>query len=315
MASRQPWQQPSYEIIDFSRALQVVVDITAGWVHHVLLALERHRVEVELLEPPRQRRATFGQVIDEIFQGGGLGGRVWIVAPNKPDMDRLEADDQIALLDVLGTQLSAPMYVRLQPNAGQRLPRAPADRLALDHVGACRRNPRFGREVVDDGAAHDRARRVAGANEHDVQGVHGQYLARVDLAALSDRLEIDDLITRYATAVDGRDWDLFRTCFVADASIDYTTAGGTSGTVDDVSAWLEQTLTAFAISFHYVTNREVIVDGDNASGWLAYFNPNTLADGSVLMSGGHYRDRYVRTPDGWKFASRATEGNWLKHVP
>ena len=144
---------------------------------------------------------------------------------------------------------------------------------------------------------------------------HGQYLARVDLAAITDRLAIDDLITRYATAVDSRDWDLFRTCFVPDAKIDYTTAGGASGTVDDISQWLEQTLPMFEVSCHYVTNREITLDGDRAFGWLAYFNPNTLADGSVLMSGGHYRDEYVRTDGGWKFAARATEGNWLKHVP
>jgi hypothetical protein len=144
---------------------------------------------------------------------------------------------------------------------------------------------------------------------------HGQYLARVDLATLTDRLEIDDLITRYATAVDSKDWDLFRSCFVPDARIDYTTAGGTSGTVDDVASWLETTLTAFALSVHYVTNREVTLDGDAARGWLAYFNPNTLTDGSILMSGGHYRDEYVRTAAGWKFAARATEGNWLKHLP
>ena len=131
---------------------------------------------------------------------------------------------------------------------------------------------------------------------------------------LADRLEIDDLISRYATAVDSRDWDLFRSCFVADATIDYTTAGGASGSRDEMAAWLETTLTAFELSIHYVTNREVTVDGDGATGWLAYFNPNTLADGSILMSGGHYRDTYVRTADGWKFASRATEGNWLKHI-
>jgi hypothetical protein len=144
---------------------------------------------------------------------------------------------------------------------------------------------------------------------------HGQYLARVQLSELSDRLEIDDLISRYATAVDSRDWDLFRSCFVPDAAIDYTTAGGASGGVDDIAKWLEETLSLFSLSVHYVTNREVTLDGDSANGWLAYFNPNTLADGSVLMSGGHYRDAYVRTDDGWKFASRATEGNWLKHLP
>jgi hypothetical protein len=145
--------------------------------------------------------------------------------------------------------------------------------------------------------------------------MHLGSLAFVEMASVIDRLEIDDLITRYATAVDSRDWDLFRSCFIDGASIDYTTAGGTSGTVDDVAKWLEDTLALFTLSVHYVSNRDIRIDGDQATGWLAYFNPNTLADGSLLMSGGHYRDAYVRTADGWKFASRATEGNWLKHLP
>jgi hypothetical protein len=137
----------------------------------------------------------------------------------------------------------------------------------------------------------------------------------VDIAALTDRIEIDDLITRYATAVDSRDWVLFRSCFLPDATLDYTTAGGPAGSVDDMASWLEQTLTMFTLSVHYVSNRAVELAGDEATGWLAYYNPNTLADGGLLMSGGHYRDRYVRTADGWKFAARATEGNWLKHLP
>ena len=43
---------------------------------------------------------------------------------------------------------------------------------------------------------------------------------------IADRIEIDDLITRYATAVDTKDWDLYRTVFTDDAVIDYTSAGG-----------------------------------------------------------------------------------------
>ena len=53
---------------------------------------------------------------------------------------------------------------------------------------------------------------------------------RID--ALTDRLAIEDLLTRYATAVDQRDWDLYRSVFAADAEVDYTPAGGTAGTVD-----------------------------------------------------------------------------------
>ena len=32
----------------------------------------------------------------------------------------------------------------------------------------------------------------------------------MDLRALSDRVEIEDLLTRYAHAVDTRNWDLYR---------------------------------------------------------------------------------------------------------
>ena len=43
----------------------------------------------------------------------------------------------------------------------------------------------------------------------------------LSLQEISDRLEIDDLLTRYATGVDRKDWDLWETCFTSDAFIDY----------------------------------------------------------------------------------------------
>ncbi|MDQ3145604.1 MAG: nuclear transport factor 2 family protein, partial [Actinomycetota bacterium] len=36
---------------------------------------------------------------------------------------------------------------------------------------------------------------------------------------LADRLEIDDLLTRYAVAIDTKDWGLLATCFTPDARI------------------------------------------------------------------------------------------------
>ena len=49
------------------------------------------------------------------------------------------------------------------------------------------------------------------------------------LQEISDRIEIDDLLTRYATGVDRKDWDLWETCFTDDARIDYTAFGGIAG--------------------------------------------------------------------------------------
>lgn len=58
------------------------------------------------------------------------------------------------------------------------------------------------------------------------------------LRALRDRLEIDDLLVRYATAIDERDWALLDTVFAEDARLDYRSAGGIRGTYPEVRTWL-----------------------------------------------------------------------------
>ena len=49
----------------------------------------------------------------------------------------------------------------------------------------------------------------------------------------------------------------------------------------------------------------VEVDGDRGRGswYLIEFNQRAQGDGTLHL--GHYDDEYVRTPDGWRFASRA----------
>jgi hypothetical protein len=48
----------------------------------------------------------------------------------------------------------------------------------------------------------------------------------VDEIALPDRMAMEDLLTRYATAVDARNWDLLDSVFTHDAHLDYRSAGG-----------------------------------------------------------------------------------------
>ncbi len=127
-----------------------------------------------------------------------------------------------------------------------------------------------------------------------------------------DRLEIDDLGTRYATAVDTKDWELYRTCFTPDAVIDYTAAGGIRGNLDEITAWLDEALKNFTHTIHYVTNRAVTLDGDTATGRLAYYNPMGLNDEKLLVCWGYYNDRYVRTVDGWRIATRTEDVAWMK---
>ena len=132
---------------------------------------------------------------------------------------------------------------------------------------------------------------------------------------VADRIEIDDLITRYATAVDTKDWDLYRTVFTDDAVIDYTSAGGIRGSLGEVVEWLSHALKLFPMTQHLITNRHVVLDGDTATGRSYYYNPLGRPDGKggmqLLFFGGYYNDRFRRTADGWRIAERIEETAWV----
>jgi SnoaL-like domain len=137
-------------------------------------------------------------------------------------------------------------------------------------------------------------------------------MAPLSLQEVSDRIEIDDLLTRYATGVDRRDWDLWETCFTEDALIDYSAFGGIRGGVREVRDWLEKTLAMFPMSQHLVVNREVQLDGDAATARSGFYNPMALSAGAgqptlLWLDGGYYCDRLVRTPEGWRIRERVEE--------
>src|SRR4051812_34377293 len=98
-------------------------------------------------------------------------------------------------------------------------------------------------------------------------------MARPTLDELLDRLEIDDLLTRYATAIDTSNFDLLDDVFTPDAEVDYTSAGGIAGDFPTVKAWLSEVLPYFPAYQHLVGNRNVVLDGDTASSVSVFFNP------------------------------------------
>ena len=56
--------------------------------------------------------------------------------------------------------------------------------------------------------------------------------------AWAEKLSIQEMMTRYAHAVDSKDWKLYRSVFCSDATIDYTAAGGIKGDVDAIVKFL-----------------------------------------------------------------------------
>jgi len=128
---------------------------------------------------------------------------------------------------------------------------------------------------------------------------------------ISDRLEIQELLTRYTRAIDQRDFALLDTCFLPDAHVDYVSSGGIQGKYPEVRAWLEKALAPFATMMHMVGNTTFEISGDRANTRTYVINPMGFAnpDGSlhVFTVCAHYVDELVRTADGWRIAKRIEE--------
>jgi 3-phenylpropionate/cinnamic acid dioxygenase small subunit len=130
----------------------------------------------------------------------------------------------------------------------------------------------------------------------------------LSLQQVSDRIEIDDLLTRYAKAIDSKDYELLDTCFIPDADVDYVSSGGIAGKYPEVRAWLEKALAIFPVTVHSLSNSEIELDGDRARGRTLVTNPMLTRDGegnqSIFTVYAYYEDDLVRTGEGWRIARR-----------
>lgn len=128
----------------------------------------------------------------------------------------------------------------------------------------------------------------------------------LSLEEISDRLEIQQLLIDYSTAIDQRRFDDLDRVFTPDAYIDYRVMGGIDGTYPAVKAWLAQVLPNFPVYAHMLGNFDVRISGDTASSRTICFNPMVLggASGKVMFCGLWYDDEFVRTPEGWRMTRR-----------
>ena len=138
----------------------------------------------------------------------------------------------------------------------------------------------------------------------------------MDLQRISDELEISALLTRYARAVDSKDWDLYRSVFTDDAHIDYSSAGAIAGSREQVADWLARGFAAIPMSMHYITNIESQIDGDTAQVRAMFYNPMQLPGMTELSyCGGYYYHELVRTDDGWRSRNLREDNVWFVNSP
>lgn len=131
----------------------------------------------------------------------------------------------------------------------------------------------------------------------------------LSLEEISDRLEIQQLLVDYSTAIDNRQFDDLDAVFTADAYIDYRAMGGIDGRYPEVKAWLAEVLPNFPAYSHMLGNLSITFSGDTATSRVICFNPMVLggsdgADKQVLFCGLWYDDEFIRTEAGWRLTRR-----------
>ncbi|MFZ0248333.1 MAG: nuclear transport factor 2 family protein [Acidimicrobiales bacterium] len=122
----------------------------------------------------------------------------------------------------------------------------------------------------------------------------------------TSKQDIAEVLVRYATGIDRRDWALFRTCFTSDCRADYGDIGSWDG-ADAITDFMIGAHTDMGHTMHRISNIAIDVrdDGDRAVA-RSYVDGILLApDGqSGFNPVGWYDDELVRSVDGWRIARR-----------
>ena len=141
----------------------------------------------------------------------------------------------------------------------------------------------------------------------------------MSMQEISDRLEIQDLMTRYSYAIDTRDWDALDDVFTPDAHIDYSVFGGSVGNLAETKEFLGGAMPMFTTLQHMVSGTTITFTGDDSADTKTQcHNPMTMGDAEhpdLMVCGLWYVDKLVRTDEGWRIRERVEDKVYMKVFP
>lgn len=139
---------------------------------------------------------------------------------------------------------------------------------------------------------------------------------------LFDRAEIEDIVRRYAQAIDSRDHALLRTCYTDEIEMDFSpTVAGMTQIHFTVDEWVEKVFQfhgQLTATEHILVPEGIDVTGDTARCYAVmhagHYKQEAHGSPYWLISGA-YDMYFTRTDDGWKLHKagqlvRWVEGNW-----
>jgi SnoaL-like domain len=152
-----------------------------------------------------------------------------------------------------------------------------------------------------------------------------------EIEMLLARQAVVDVVVRYATGVDRRDWTLYATCFTDPCLFDFSSWTGRPAERFAPAVWAERvagTNGKFDATQHLSSNHVVTFDGPDNATCISemqaqhFFERSTMTalgqpDDAVNFCtlGGHYTNHLVRGDGGWRIASCTLEVRWTTGNP
>ncbi|HZN83817.1 MAG TPA: nuclear transport factor 2 family protein [Mycobacterium sp.] len=124
----------------------------------------------------------------------------------------------------------------------------------------------------------------------------------------ADTEQIADVLIRYATGIDSKDWPLLRSCWTDEIDVDYQQLGHFTSpdALTDVMRQLHENM---GPTYHRLSNFVINVEGDQAT-VRSYVHAVLMLqpddDTNWVDALGHYDDVFVRTADGWRINKRVS---------
>ena len=131
------------------------------------------------------------------------------------------------------------------------------------------------------------------------------------LRDIQDRIEVTDVLYRYASTIDKFDLDGLRGTLADDLVARYGNADPVIGG-DAVAAWIAEAIAPVIWQHHLLSVYHVEVDGDDAQALVYHTSHQVFEDEpeSAKVLVGRYHNELRRETDGWKISKLVLELLW-----
>jgi ketosteroid isomerase-like protein len=142
----------------------------------------------------------------------------------------------------------------------------------------------------------------------------GTPVSGEELRRLVDRQQISDVLYRYASSVDRKDFARLRSLFTDDARAVYMTVADLTG-ADEIVKWIDGMTADKAWQHHKLTVYHIDFTGPDEAETLTYHTSHQTDigdEGAVTVIVARYRDTLRRVDGMWKITEKIMEPGWVE---